>query len=102
MADARRIAPAARRERHASGRACPLTGPSGACRRRGLASRSPETAMRIVCATDLVSGNLAAIERAGLLADQLKADLSLLHVVVPGESQQALEEALQSAYFDMQ
>ena len=58
--------------------------------------------MQIVCATDLVPGNDAPIERAALLADQLGADLSLLHVVVPGESPQSLEHALRAARSHMQ
>lgn len=58
--------------------------------------------MQIVCATDLVPGNEAPVERAALIADQLDADLSLLHVVVPGESPLALEQALQAARSRMQ
>jgi universal stress protein E len=58
--------------------------------------------MRILCATDLLPKSDAAIERAGILSDQLSADLTLLHVVVPGESQQALEQSLQSASSEMQ
>ena len=53
--------------------------------------------MRILCATDLLPKSEAAIERAGLLADELGADLTLLHVVVPGESDRALEQTLQTA-----
>jgi universal stress protein E len=53
--------------------------------------------MRILCATDLLPKSEAAIERAGLLSDQLGADLTLLHVVVPGESERALEHTLQTA-----
>ena len=53
--------------------------------------------MRMLCATDLFPKSEAAIERAGLLADQLAADLTLLHVVVPGESERALEQTLQTA-----
>jgi universal stress protein E len=53
--------------------------------------------MRILCATDRLPKSEAAIERAGLLADQLSADLMLLHVVVPGESERALEQTLQTA-----
>jgi universal stress protein E len=53
--------------------------------------------MRILCATDLLPKSEAAIDRAGLLADQLGADLTLLHVVVPGESERALEQTLQTA-----
>jgi universal stress protein E len=58
--------------------------------------------MRILCATDLLPKSDAAIERAGILSDQLSADLTLLHVVVPGESQQALEQTLQRASSEMQ
>jgi len=58
--------------------------------------------MRILCATDLLPKSDAAIERAGILSDQLSADLTLLHVVVPGESQQALEQSLQAASSEMQ
>ena len=58
--------------------------------------------MRILCATDLLSKTDAAIGRAGILSDQLGADLTLLHVVVPGESQMALEQALQHASYEMQ
>lgn len=53
--------------------------------------------MRILCATDLLPKSEAAIERAGLLANQMGAGLELLHVVSPGESQRALEETLQRA-----
>jgi universal stress protein E len=58
--------------------------------------------MRILCATDLLPKSDAAIERAGILSDQLSADLTLLHVVVPGDSQQALEQSLQSASSEME
>jgi nucleotide-binding universal stress UspA family protein len=58
--------------------------------------------MRILCATDLLSKTDAAMGRAGLLSDQLGADLTLLHVVVPGESQMALEQTLQQASSEMQ
>ena len=54
--------------------------------------------MRILCATDLLAKSEAAIERAGLLSTQLKADVELLHVVSPAESQQALEQTLQTAF----
>jgi universal stress protein E len=53
--------------------------------------------MRILCATDLLRKSEAAIERAGLLSDQLGADLTLLHVVSPGASERALEQTLQMA-----
>jgi nucleotide-binding universal stress UspA family protein len=51
--------------------------------------------MRIVCATDLLPGSEAAIERAGMLADELGADVTLLHVVAPSNSTRALEQTLQ-------
>lgn len=51
--------------------------------------------MRILCATDLLPKSEAAIERAGVLADALGADLTLLHVVVPTDSGRALEQTLQ-------
>jgi universal stress protein E len=60
-----------------------------------------EVVMRILCATDLLLKSEAAIERAGLLADHLGADLTLLHVVVPGESERALEQTLQTAVAHM-
>jgi nucleotide-binding universal stress UspA family protein len=53
--------------------------------------------MRILCATDLRFRSDAAIDRAGQLADQLGAELSLMHVVAPGESHRALEQTLQWA-----
>ena len=58
--------------------------------------------MRILCPTDLLSKTDAAIGRAGMLSDQLGADLTLLHIVVPGESQMALEQTLQHASYEMQ
>jgi nucleotide-binding universal stress UspA family protein len=39
----------------------------------------------------------AAIDRAGILADQLNAEITLLHVVQPVESERALEQRLQTA-----
>jgi len=56
-----------------------------------------EDIMRILCATDLLPKSEAAIERAGLLSNQLDAELSLLHVVSPERSQQDLEQTLISA-----
>jgi universal stress protein E len=56
-----------------------------------------ERMMRILCATDMLPKSDAAVERGGLLADQLGADLTLLHVVEPGESERALEHTLQIA-----
>jgi universal stress protein E len=52
--------------------------------------------MRIVCATDLLPRSEAAIERAGMLADELGADLSLLHVVAPTDAERVLEQTLQT------
>jgi nucleotide-binding universal stress UspA family protein len=54
--------------------------------------------MQILCATDLLPKSEAAIERAGLLSNQLGADLELLHVVSPEESPHALELALREAF----
>src|SRR5581483_9031933 len=51
--------------------------------------------MRILCATDFLPKSEAAIERAGRLADDLGADLTLLHVVVPTDSERVLEQTLQ-------
>lgn len=51
--------------------------------------------MRILCATDLLPKSEAAIERAGMLADDLGAELTLLHVVVPTDSERVLEQTLQ-------
>lgn len=52
---------------------------------------------RLLCATDLLPKSEAAIDRAGMLAEQLKAQLSLLHVVSPTTSERNLEQALQLA-----
>ncbi|HEU4627982.1 MAG TPA: universal stress protein [Steroidobacteraceae bacterium] len=51
--------------------------------------------MRILCATDLLPKSEPAIDRAGLLADDLGADLTLLHVVAPADSGRVLEQTLQ-------
>ena len=53
--------------------------------------------MRILSATDLMPKSEAAVERAGQLAQQLGAELTLLHVVSPEESRQDLEHTLQAA-----
>jgi universal stress protein E len=53
--------------------------------------------MRIVSATDLLPKSEAAIDRASLLADQLGADLTLLHVVAPSESERVTEQTRQIA-----
>lgn len=52
---------------------------------------------KLLCATDLLPKSEAAIDRAGLLAQQLHAQLSLLHVVSPATSERNLEQALQVA-----
>jgi universal stress protein E len=56
-----------------------------------------EKAMRILMATDLLPKSEAAIERAGMMAEGMAADLSLLHVVVPSASERALEQDLKHA-----
>ena len=53
--------------------------------------------MRLLVATDLLPKSEFAIDRAGLLADELEADLSLLHVVSPVSSERVLEQSLQIA-----
>lgn len=52
---------------------------------------------RMLCATDLLPKTEAAIDRAGLLAQQLDAELSLLHVVSPTASERIFEQSLQIA-----
>lgn len=52
---------------------------------------------RLLCATDLLPKSEWAIDRAGLLAGELQAGLSLLHVVSPGTSETILEQTLQVA-----
>ena len=52
---------------------------------------------KLLCATDLLPKSEAAIDRAGLLAKQLDARLSLMHVVSPATSERNLEQALQVA-----
>lgn len=52
---------------------------------------------KLLCATDLLPKSEAAIDRAGLLAQQLDAQLSLLHVVSPATSERNLEQSLQVA-----
>ena len=59
--------------------------------------RNRDKAMRLLCATDLLPKSEIAIERAGLMAQDLDAELSLLHVVVPSQSDRALEQHLQQA-----
>ena len=52
---------------------------------------------RLLCATDLLPKSERAIDRAGRLAEELSAELSLLHVVSPTASERVLEESLQIA-----
>lgn len=59
------------------------------------------SSMRILGATDLLPKSDAALERAGRMADRLMVDLSLLHVVVPAESERTLEQDLQQAIAQM-
>lgn len=59
-------------------------------------SRSPDVT-RLLCATDLLPKSENAVDRAGILADQLGAELSLLHIVPPIEPDRVLEQSLQIA-----
>ncbi len=52
---------------------------------------------KLLCATDLLPKSEAAVDRAGLLAQRLRAPLKLLHVVSPVSSERNLEQTLQSA-----
>lgn len=52
---------------------------------------------RLLCATDLLPASESAVDRAGVLAQELNARLSLLHVVSPTRSRQILEQSLQIA-----
>lgn len=56
---------------------------------------------RLLCATDLLPKSDAALERAGLLADELGAQLELLHVAAPLSSEHALEQTLRNAITDL-
>jgi nucleotide-binding universal stress UspA family protein len=53
--------------------------------------------MRLLSVTDLLPKSESSIDRAGLLADELDAELSLLHVVSPVASERVLEQSLQIA-----
>lgn len=57
--------------------------------------------MMIVCATDRLLKSEAAIERAGILADQSGSQVTLLHVVAPGAAARTLEETLLAAHAGM-
>jgi universal stress protein E len=50
--------------------------------------------MKILCATDLMCNSDSVIDRAGMLAANLGAELSLLHVVPPMESEKMQEHEL--------
>jgi len=53
--------------------------------------------MKILCATDLLSTGDSAINRAGMLSDRLGADLSVVHVVRPTESDRLLQQDVERA-----
>ena len=53
--------------------------------------------MRLLSVTDLLPKSESSIDRAGLLADELGAELTLLHVVSPVASERVLEQSLQIA-----
>jgi nucleotide-binding universal stress UspA family protein len=53
--------------------------------------------MKILCATDLTPRSEAAVDRAGLLAAHLDAELVLLHVVQSSSSASSLEQQLREA-----
>lgn len=53
--------------------------------------------MRLLCATDLRPKSEAAIDRTGMIAEELNAASSLLHVVTPPESGRTLESDLERA-----
>src|SRR5689334_22673147 len=102
MGDARRASQTEDRQGHALGPGRdPRQARSDPCAtRRGQSEGEQDMnnrRMQIVCATDLLPRSEAAVERAGILADDLAADLTLLHVVAPSESGRALEQALQHA-----
>lgn len=52
---------------------------------------------KLLCATDLLPKSEAAVDRAGLLAQQREAQLQLLHVVSPARAEGNIEQALQAA-----
>jgi nucleotide-binding universal stress UspA family protein len=53
--------------------------------------------MRILCGTDLLPKSDSALDRAGMLAKQLGAALTLLHVVPLTESERMLEQDIERA-----
>jgi len=54
--------------------------------------------MKILCATDLLAKSEAALQRAGMLADNLEADVTLLHVVTPKQSSRILEQSASNGH----
>ncbi|MEO7774806.1 MAG: universal stress protein [Steroidobacteraceae bacterium] len=52
---------------------------------------------RLLCATDLLPKSQRAVERAGLLAQEIGGTISLLHVVSPAATEGILEQSLQIA-----
>ena len=52
---------------------------------------------RLLAATDLLPKTESAVDRAGLLAQELGSDLSMLHVVSPVSSERVLEQSLEVA-----
>ncbi len=56
---------------------------------------------KLLSATDLLPKSEAAIDRAGLLAQELSADLTLMHVASPVASARALEQSLEMAHARM-
>jgi universal stress protein E len=58
--------------------------------------------MHILCGTDLLPKTESAIDRAGMLSAALRAELSLLHVVMPTESDQMLKEDVERASRQLQ
>ncbi|MDY6946362.1 MAG: universal stress protein [Pseudomonadota bacterium] len=57
--------------------------------------------LQLLCATDLLPKSEAALDRAGRLAQQLDAQLTLLHVVSPVTSERNLEQSLQVAIAEL-
>jgi nucleotide-binding universal stress UspA family protein len=53
--------------------------------------------MKILCATDLMPKSDPAVDRAGMLAERLNAQLHLLHVVPPASSASELERHIREA-----
>jgi universal stress protein E len=53
--------------------------------------------MRILCATDLLATSDPAVKRAGMLAEELVAELSVLHVVSPSAAPCAVQGEIDQA-----